>query len=64
MQTNLGIAALFVALARALGESDKAFPQRFDAEVQRMYETVREYPSQPIAAMEMLKWTHELLRGS
>lgn len=61
-QSNLGTAALFAALVRTLGGQDKAFDRRFEAEIESLYRQMEDMPSQPIAAMEMLRWTRELLR--
>ena len=61
-QTRLAMAALFAALAQALGESDKFFPSRFGSELEKLYLAMRDYPSGPLRAMETLKWTNELMR--
>ena len=61
-QTRLGIAALAVAFAQTLGEQDDTFVRRLDAQLERVYREMEDYPSEPIGALELLRWTHELLK--
>lgn len=61
-QTSLALAALFAALAQTLGEQDKSFPSRFDANLERIYREMEDYPSNPTRTLETLAWVHELLR--
>ena len=61
-QTRLGIAALAVAFAQTLGEQDDTFVRRLDAQLERVYREMEDYPSEPIRALELLRWTHEMLK--
>jgi hypothetical protein len=61
-QTRLAVAALFVALVRTLGEQDQSVPARFDENLERLYRDMEDYPSNPVGALETLRWTHEMLR--
>lgn len=61
-QTRLAMAALFVALVRTLEASDPSAPSRAEAELKKLYNKMRDYPSQPIGAFETLRWAGELLR--
>jgi hypothetical protein len=61
-QTRLALAGLFVALARTLGGQDESFPSRFDANIERVYREMEDYPLEPLGAMETLRTAHELLR--
>ncbi len=63
-QTNLGLVALVVAVAQTLGEQDQSFSSRLDARIQRLYETMSDYPAPSTKALEMLRWAHELIRDS
>ncbi len=60
-QTRLALASLFVALAQTLGEQDKSFPSRFDKNIERIYDAMREYESVPVQTIESLRWAHELI---
>ncbi len=60
-QTNLALASLFVALARTLGGQDESFPSRFDDNLQKIYREMEDYESEPIRAMETLRFAHELI---
>jgi len=60
-QTKLGLAALFVALAETLAGHDETFLPRLDENLEKIYRKMEDYPAQPIGAMEVLRWAHELL---
>ena len=60
-QTRLAVASLFVALAQTLGEHDESFPSRFDKNIERIYDAMREYESAPVQTIESLRWAHELI---
>jgi hypothetical protein len=60
-QTRLGVAALAAAFARTLGEQDDTFLQRFDKQLEGVYRELED-GSEPIGAMELLRWTHEMLK--
>lgn len=61
-QTRLGIAALAAAFAQTLGEQDDTFVRRLDEQLERIYRAMEDHPGSPIGALEMLTWTHEMLR--
>jgi hypothetical protein len=61
-QTRLGVAALAAAFAQTLGEQDDTFVRRLDAQLERIYREMEDYPSNPTGTLEMLTWTHELLK--
>ena len=61
-QTRLAFAALFAALVTALRESDSELPSRFDNALGRIYAEMKHYDSQPIGALETLRWVSELLK--
>jgi hypothetical protein len=62
-QTRLAMAALSACLVDALGESEPAFQARVEANLEHVYNTIRdmEGPSN-VAAMEILHWTREFLK--
>lgn len=43
-QTRLVVAALFVALVRALRGLDESVPSRVEAELERLFHKIRDYP--------------------
>ena len=59
-QTRMEIAALAVAFARTLGEQDDTFLPRFDKQMERVYRQLED-ASEPLGAMELLRWAHELI---
>ena len=61
-ETRLAMAALFVALVRALRGLDESVPSRAASELERLYHKMRDYPAAPTGAIEALKWANELLR--
>lgn len=61
-QTRLALAALVVAVAQTLGEHDKFFPSRLDANLERVYRLMEDYPGDHMKALETVRWAHELLR--
>lgn len=61
-QTRLAVSCLFVAFVRTLAELDKSVVQRFDDEIGRMYNLVRDYPTDTSGTMETLKSVHDMLK--
>ncbi len=61
-QTRLGVAALFVALVRTLGAEESSVLPRAEAELERLYQAIRDYPEDWDGTLAMLKWTGERLR--
>ena len=61
-QTRLGMAALFVALVRSLDGQEGAVLPKVEAELEQLYYTIRNYPADWRGALEMLRWTSDLLR--
>lgn len=61
-QTRLALACLFAALAQTLGEQYQSFLPKFEQNLHRVYDEVREYESSPIGTMETLRWTSEILK--
>jgi hypothetical protein len=62
-QTRLALASLFAALVQTLGERDEAFVPEFDRRLERIYREMEDYESNPIGALQTLRWTHELIRS-
>lgn len=60
-QTKLGLAALAVAFARTLGESDETFPLRLEQQIEKVYRALEDYPVDTLPAQEVLLWTRNLL---
>lgn len=60
-QTRLALASLFAALVKTLGTQDADAPHRFVRAVERMYRDMEDIESQPIGAMETLRWAKELI---
>jgi hypothetical protein len=63
-QTRLAVAALFVALVRALRGLDESVPSKVEAELERLFYRLRDYPADTAGATETLRWASELLRDS
>jgi hypothetical protein len=59
-QPRLALACLFASLAQTLGEQDKAFVPNFEHHLRRMYDQVKDHPSDPMGALETLRWTAEI----
>ena len=61
-QTRLAMAALFAALVKALEKRDLISRKEVEAEVGKIYQHVRDNPTQAKGALETLRWTSELLK--
>ena len=61
-QTRLAVASLFVALARTLGEHDQTFLPKLEKNLEHVYRQLEDLESEPIGALETLRWAHELIR--
>ena len=62
-QTRLAMAALSACLVDALGESEPAFQARVEANLEHVYNIIRDMEgSSNVAAMEILHWTREFLK--
>jgi hypothetical protein len=61
-ETRLGIASMFVALARTIGEKDESFLARFDSQIQVIYRTVSDYPTEAVGALQILEAARRLIR--
>ena len=60
-QTRLALAALFAALAGALGERDKSFPEAFSRHLSALHsELVKDGRGEP-GVLDALRWTHEMM---
>ncbi len=59
----MAMAALFVALVRALHEIHKSVPSRATTELMKIYNGMKsEFPSPPLGAMQTLRWAMEMLQ--
>jgi hypothetical protein len=61
-QTRLAMAALFVALVRALEKRDLTSRAEVSGELEKLYREVRDYPAQSLGVIETLRWADELLK--
>ena len=57
----LALASLFAALVQTLGERDEAFVPMFEHRLEQLYRKMEDYESNPIGALEALRWTRELI---
>lgn len=60
-QTRMALAALVAALVQTLASRDESVLERFSANVEKLYRAMENWKSDPIQAMETLRWTHSLL---
>lgn len=63
-QTRLALAALFAALAGALGERDKSFPEAFSRHLFALHEELTADGRGEAGVMDALRWTHEMMTPS
>lgn len=61
-ETRMTIAALTAALVRALEATAPGLSERFTAELENLYASIREYESTPTGAMETIKWTSDFVK--
>ena len=61
-QTRLALAALTACLVKALGEQDPALQAKFETNLEKAYNNIREMEAQHIGALEILHWTREFLK--
>jgi hypothetical protein len=62
-QTRLATAALFAALVRALERRDVVSRPEVEAELDKLYHVIRDYPSDWTGALEALSWAATLLKA-
>ena len=62
-QSRMGIAGIAAAFAQTFRESDPDFVQRLVQHLERIYREMERLPSKPKGALELLAWTHEMLRA-
>ena len=60
-QTRLALAALAACIVQTLGEQDKSFPKRFEANLERIYAHLREFEMEHLGAAETLRLAKEIL---
>jgi hypothetical protein len=58
----LDVAALSVALVRALRGLDDDLPSKFAAELERLFHKIRDDPEMPDQTLEALRWANRFLR--
>ena len=61
-QTRLGLAALAACIVQTLDESDPGFQDRFQENLARAYDKLRDAEPDWTGSMEMLAWTRDLLK--
>ncbi len=62
IKQGLALAALAACLVKALGERDPAFQAKFEANLEKTYNNIREMETRHIGAVEILHWTREFLK--
>jgi hypothetical protein len=61
-QTRLALAALTACLVKSLGGQDPALQAKFEANLEKAYNNIREMEARHIGALEILHWTREFLK--